>query len=323
MQIWLWFGFFAFILVMLTLDLGVLNRRAHVISTREALTWTIFCVLLALAFNVLIYFAYQNNWLDIAMHDGVRTSGRQAVVRFFTGWVIEQSLSLDNIFVIALIFQYFCVPLQYQHRTLFWGILGALVMRLGMIYAGTELIQRFGWMIYLFGALLLYTAYKMFRSQDAKIEPDKNPFVRIARRCYPVTSDFQSEKFFARLDGRRAITPLFLVLLVIESTDLLFAIDSIPAIIAITRDPFLVFTSNVFAILNLRTLYFLLASALDKFKYLKPSLVFVLAFIGVKMMISYYVPINSEISLVVVVIILSAGIIASMIATRRVGPAQG
>lgn len=323
MEIWLWVGFFAFVLVMLALDLGVLNRRAHEISTREALTWTGFCIFLALLFDVFIYFAYRGNWLGIALHNGVVTTGRQAATQFFTGWVIEQSLSLDNIFVIALIFQYFDVPLKFQHRTLFWGILGALVMRLAMIVAGAALIQRFSWTIYIFGALLLYTAFKMFRSEDTKVEPDKNPFVKLARKCYPVTGEFHAEKFFVTVDGRRSITPLFLVLLVIESTDLLFAIDSIPAIFAITRDPFIVFTSNVFAILNLRTLYFLLASALDKFKYLKPSLVLVLAYVGLKMMLSHYVHVSSEISLCIVAIILSGGIVASIVSTRRSSPATG
>jgi len=314
---WLWGGFITFILVMLALDLGVLNRKAHVVRTREALVWTGFCVLLALAFNVVIYFIYERRWLGMPPAEMPQATGKSAALDFLTGWIIEQSLSLDNIFVIALIFEYFQVPLIYQHRTLFWGIIGALVMRGAMIMAGTALIQRFEWIIYVFGALLILTAVKMLRARDEKIEPDKNPLVRLARRLYPVTSEFHAQKFFVRIDDRRAITPLFLVLLVIESTDLLFAVDSIPAIFAVTRDPFIVFTSNVFAILNLRSLYFVLASAIDRFKYLKPSLVFVLAYVGVKMILSHHYPIPTPVSLAVIVGILTVGVLASIMSTQR------
>ncbi len=316
MEFWLWGGFVAFVLIMLALDLGVLNRKAHVVATREALIWAGFCVFLALLFNVFLYFAYDRNWFDIATRGGT-LSGKAAATQFFTGWLIEQSLSLDNIFVIALIFQYFAVPRIHQHRTLFWGIIGALVMRMAMILAGAALIQRFTWTIYVFGILLLYTAVKMYRSQDEAVEPNRNPLVKLARKLYPVTDEFHGEKFFVRVDGRRAITPLFLVLLVIESTDLLFAVDSIPAIFAITKDPFIVFTSNVFAILNLRSLYFVLASMLEKFKYLKPSLVFVLAYVGVKMLLSHHYPIPTEASLSVIIGILAVGIIASVISSKR------
>jgi len=316
-QIWLWAGFLAFVFIMLAIDLGVINRKAHVVSTREALIWTAICAILAVAFSVIIFFAYQYNWLGIALHEGKLTNGRDAATNFFTGWVIEQSLSLDNIFVIALIFQYFGVPLQFQHRTLFWGILGALIMRFGLILIGVELLHTFEWMIYVLGGLLLYTAYKMWRSNETKVEPEKNPFVRLARRCYPVTNEFHAEKFFVRMDGRRAITPLFLVLLVIESTDLLFAIDSIPAIVGITSDKFLVFTSNVFAILNLRSMYFVLASALVKFKYLKPSLILVLAYVGLKMLLSKQIHVSSEISLAIVAIVLLGGVVASLVASRK------
>jgi tellurite resistance protein TerC len=313
--IWLWVGFIVGVLFLLALDLGVLNRKAHVIKAKEALIWTGFCVFLALAFNVAVYFIYQHQWMGIGVDPPV--SGRQAALEFLTGWVIEQSLSLDNIFVIALIFQYFAVPVVYQHRTLFWGIIGALVMRGGMILAGGALIQRFTWIIYVFGGLLIFTAVKMLRSQNEQIEPDKNPLVKLARKLYPVTKDFHEQHFFVQEAGRRAITPLFLVLLVIESTDLLFAVDSIPAIFAITKDPFIVFTSNVFAILNLRTLYFLLASAIDKFKYLKPSLVFVLAYVGVKMILSHHYPIPTPVSLAVIIGILAVGVIASLMTERK------
>jgi tellurite resistance protein TerC len=313
----LWAGFILFILIMLAIDLGVLNREAHVIKAREALVWTGFCVFLALVFNVVLYFIYERHWLGPPAEGVAHVTGRQAALDFFTGWLIEQSLSLDNIFVIALIFQYFHVPLKFQHRTLFWGIIGALVMRGAMIGAGAALIERFNWIIYVFGGMLILTAVKMLRSQNEKVEPDKNPLVRLARRLYPVTTDFHEQKFFVRMDGRRAVTPLFLVLLVIESTDLLFAIDSIPAIFAITREPFIVFTSNVFAILNLRSLYFVLASAIDKFRYLKPSLVFVLAYVGVKMILSHHYPIPTPVSLGVIVGILAVGVIASVMSTSR------
>ncbi|MBI5763935.1 MAG: TerC family protein [Planctomycetes bacterium] len=307
----LWAGFVLFVLIMLAIDLGVLNREAHVIKTREALIWSSFCVLLALAFNVAIYFIYENHWLGGDLH------GKQAAMEFFTGWLIEQSLSLDNIFVIAMIFGYFHVPQKYQHRTLFWGIIGALVMRGAMIGAGSALIKRFDWIIYVFGAMLILTAIKMLRSGEEKVEPDRNPLVKIARKLYPVTSDFHEQKFFVKIDGKQAITPMFLVLLVIESTDLLFAVDSIPAIFAITKEPFIVFTSNVFAILNLRSMYFVLASAIEKFKYLKPSLVFVLAYVGVKMLLAHHYPIPTPVSMGMIIGILSIGIIASMISTNR------
>lgn len=313
----LWAGFVLFVLIMLAIDLGVLNREAHVIKTREALIWSAFCVLLALAFNVAIYFIYENHWL------GGNLRGKQAAMEFFTGWLIEQSLSLDNIFVIAMIFGYFHVPQKYQHRTLFWGIIGALVMRGGMIGAGSALIKRFDWIIYVFGAMLILTAVKMLRSGEEKVEPDRNPLVKIARKLYPVTSDFHEQKFFVKVDGKQAITPMFLVLLVIESTDLLFAVDSIPAIFAITKEPFIVFTSNVFAILNLRSMYFVLASAIEKFKYLKPSLVFVLAYVGVKMLLAHHYPIPTPVSMVMIIGILSIGIIASMISTKRANRGAG
>jgi tellurite resistance protein TerC len=317
LSFWLWGGFVLFILTMLAIDLGVLNRHPHVIRTKEALVWTCVCIVLALLFNVAVYFIYENHWLGPPAEGVEHIRGKDAALDFFTGWLIEQSLSLDNIFVIALIFQYFRVPLVYQHRTLFWGILGALVMRGAMIGAGAALIKRFDWIVYVFGGLLLLTAVKMLRSQHENVEPDRNPLVRLARKLYPVTRDFHEQKFFVRIDGRRAVTPLFLVLLVIESTDLLFAVDSIPAIFAITKEPFIVFTSNVFAILNLRSLYFVLASAIDKFKYLKPCLVFVLAYVGVKMMLSHHYPIPTPVSLAIILGTLFVGIVASVMSERR------
>jgi tellurite resistance protein TerC len=316
-MIWLWVGFILFILLLLALDLGVLNRKPHVIGTTEALAWTAMWVVLALAFNVGVYYLYTHHWFGIGREIGHVLSGEQAAIQFFTGYLIEKSLSLDNIFVIALIFAYFRVPLAYQHRVLFWGVLGALVLRGIMIAAGTALIHRFEWMIYVFGALLLITAAKMLAARHDNLEPDRNPLVKLARRLYPVTMGFQGTHFFSQIEGRRAITPLFLVLLIVESMDVLFAVDSIPAIFAITRDPFLVFTSNIFAILGLRSLYFALAGLMERFRYLKMGLVFILAYIGVKMLLSHHHTIPTAVSLAVVGGILTVSALASVLWARR------
>jgi len=317
MIVWLWIGFIVFVLAMLALDLGVLNRGAHIIRTRRALLFSAVCAGLALGFAVLVYFIYENNWLNVQSAGGER-DGASAAMQFLTGWLIEQSLSLDNIFVIAMIFAYFGVPLQFQHHTLFWGILGALVMRLAMILIGIELINHLSWTIYAFGALLLLTAYRMLRSSHEKVDPDRNPLVRLARRFYPGSADFDGDRFFTTVpDGsgagrRRALTPLFLALLAIESMDVLFAIDSIPAILAITDDRFIVFTSNVFAILNLRSLYFILADLLDRFRRLKYSLALILAYVGVKMILSHHVEIPISASLSFIIVLLFLGILASL-----------
>ncbi|MCA9250979.1 MAG: TerC/Alx family metal homeostasis membrane protein, partial [Phycisphaerales bacterium] len=243
MTIWLWGGFVVFVLAMLALDLGVLNRKAHVFTIREALYWTALWVGLAIAFNVAIYFLYEHHWLGIGSTIGHELDGRTAALQFFTGYVIEKSLSLDNIFVIAMIFSYFSVPAIYQHRVLFWGIIGALVMRGLMILAGVALIERFDWIVYVFGALLIMTAVKMLIVRHDNLDPGKNPLIRLAKKFYPLSETYDGPRFFTRIDGKRAITPLFLALLIVESTDLLFAVDSIPAIFAVTRDPFIVFTS--------------------------------------------------------------------------------
>jgi tellurite resistance protein TerC len=321
MVIWLWVAFVAFILAMLTLDLGVLNRRARIVGLRQALLWSGFCAILALAFTVVVYFLYEHEWLGVGVAGGKRLPGREAALQFLAGWLIEQSLSLDNIFVIAMIFAYFQVPREYQHRTLFWGIMGALVMRGVMILAGTAVVQQFQWVLYVFGALLIITGVKMLLVSDRGVAPERNPLVRLARRLYPVSSGFVGERFFTRIGGRRAITPLFLVLLVIESTDVLFAIDSIPAVFAITvpwNDPFIIFTSNIFAILNLRSLYFALAELLERFRHLKYSLVAILIYVGVKMLIVDFAHIPTGVSLGVIVVMLTTGIITSTIASRRV-----
>lgn len=316
-MLWLWSGFVLLILFLLALDLGVLNRKAHVIGATEALGWTAFWVALALIFNVGIYYLYDHHLFGSGEKLGHTLSGRDAALQFFTGYLVEKSLSLDNIFVIALIFSYFGVPAIYQHRVLFWGILGALLMRGVMIGLGAALIQRFDWIIYVFGVLLIATAAKLLVARHDNLSPESNPFVRIARRYFPVTDTYRDEKFFVIEGGRRACTPLFLALLMVESTDVAFAIDSIPAIFAVTRDPFIVFTSNVFAILGLRSLYFALAAVLDKFRYLKMSLVFLLAFIGVKMLLSHHHPIPTQVSLAFILGILAVGVLASIIGARR------
>jgi tellurite resistance protein TerC len=272
---WLWIGFIILVLVLLALDLGVFHRQVHVIQVREALIWSGVWVGMALLFNVFIYFGYEYHWLGMDLPDA-EPDGRVAAVFFFTGYVVEKSLSLDNIFVIALIFSYFGVPPAYQHRVLFWGILGALLMRAAMILAGALLIERFHWILYVFGAFLIVTAAKMHCARQGP-DPKNNFLVRLARRLFPVTDDFVGPKFIVRAQGHRMLTPLALALVAVESADLVFAVDSIPAIFAITLDPFLVFTSNVFAMLGLRSLYFALADIMHRFHYLKLSLAVLLA----------------------------------------------
>ncbi len=317
MTIWLWVGFVAFVLALLALDLGVFHRKTHALTVSEAAVWTTVWVILAMLFNAGVYWMYEHHVLGVGQAIGYELTGGQAALQFFTGYVVEKSLSLDNIFVIALIFSYFRIPATYQHRVLFWGILGALVMRGGMIAAGTVLIHRFAWITYVFGALLIATAVKLLVVRHDNLEPDRNPLVRLARRMYPVSTGLDGQRFFTRIGGQRAVTPLLLVLLVVESTDVLFAVDSIPAIFAVTRDPFLVFTSNVFAILGLRSLYFVLAGVMDRFRYLKTSLVFLLAFVGVKMLLAHHYPIPTIVSLSIIGGILGVGVLASILAGHR------
>lgn len=317
MVTWVWIGFIAFVMVMLALDLGVFNRKAHVIGVKEALAWTATWIGMALLFNIALYFMYEHHLLGIGLETGHELSGKQAALQYFTGYIIEKSLSLDNIFVIALIFTYFKIPALYQHRVLFYGILGALVMRGVMIALGTALIQRFDWIVYVFGAILIVTAIRLLLKKDEDVDLDKNRIVRLARRLYPVSCEIDGEHFFTRVGGKKAMTPLFLVLLLVESSDVLFAVDSIPAIFAVTRDPFIVFTSNIFAILGLRSLYFALAGVLDRFRYLHYGLFFLLAFVGVKMIASHHVHIPVAYSLGVIAGILTLSMAASWIASRR------
>jgi len=272
-----WVGFCVFILAVLAMDLGVFNRKPHEISSKNAAIWSAVWVTLALIFAGLLF-----GPLGWELFGAVR---HQKALEFLTGYLIELSLSVDNLFVFLLIFSYFKVPPKYQHRVLYWGVLGALIMRVTMIFVGTELIDRFHWVIYLFGVFLVYTGVKMLRGGDVEMEPEHNPVVRFVTRYVPITRHYERRKFFTLVDGKRVGTLLLLVLIVVEVTDLVFAVDSIPAIFGVTTDRFIVYTSNVFAILGLRTFYFLLASVVEKFHYLKIGLGIVLGFIGVKMLL--------------------------------------
>jgi len=311
METWLvWGGFLAFVTVVVMLDLGIFHKQAREVSVAEAIAWTIVWISLALAFNVLIYFIYEENWLD--WPSVAALSGKDASIQFLTGYLLEKSLSVDNIFVIAMVFAYFQVPLAQQHRVLFWGILGAVVLRGIMIGLGVVLIENFSWIIYVFGILLLISAARMMVVRHDNFVPGSNPGVRFVRRFFPVTDEYHGSHFFVTIDGQRHATPLLLALVLVESTDIMFAIDSIPAIFAVTRDPFLVFTSNIFAILGLRSMYFVLAGVMEKFRYLKSSLVFILAYVGVKMLLSHHYPIPNLISLAVICGILAVGVLASI-----------
>lgn len=309
---WHWAGFILCVLFFLALDLGVFHRKAHVVKFKEALGWSILWVVLSMLFATALIF----------------TRGKTESVEFVTGYIIELSLSMDNVFVIALIFTFFRVPPQYQHRVLFWGILGALVMRGAMILGGAALIQRFQWTLYLFGAFLVFTGIKMLLTDEEGVEPEKNPVIRLARKIFPVSDQLHGEKFIVRINGKTLLTTLALVLIMVETTDLIFALDSIPAIFAVTTKPFIVFTSNVFAILGLRSLYFVLAGAIEYFRYLKIGLSVVLIFIGVKMLLAphgygeeshkwFQVEIPTGTSLLVVGGIIATSVLLSVTATRR------
>ncbi|HEY0737244.1 MAG TPA: TerC family protein [Herpetosiphonaceae bacterium] len=310
-MLWLWIGFNLFVLAMLALDLGVFHRHAHVVSVKEAALWSVVWIGLALLFNAGLYFFWER------LAPGSSYSNREAALAFFTGYLIEKSLSVDNIFVFVLIFTYFAVPAAYQHRVLFWGILGALVMRAILIAVGAALLKEFHWIIYVFGAFLIFTGVKMARHRNEELHPERNPVVRLFRRLMPVSDHYEGEKFFIRRAGRLVATPLFLVLLMVESTDLVFAVDSIPAIFAVTSDPFLVYTSNVFAILGLRSLYFVLAGMVHKFQYLKLGLSVVLTFVGLKMVLVDIYKIPTGVSLGVIASILIVAIAASLYQARR------
>lgn len=287
----IWTCFLGFVLVMLALDLGVFHRKSHEVKIKEALIWSAVWISLALLFNYGIYVFL----------------GKEKAIEFLTGYIIEKSLSIDNLFVFIMLFTYFNVEAKYQHKILFWGILGALVMRALFIFAGVALISKFHWIIYVFGAVLIYTGFKMLFHKDEKIEPDKNPLVRLFKRFFPVTEEAHGGKFFVKLNGRTFATPLFIVLLIVEFTDLIFAVDSIPAILAITNDTFIIFTSNVFAILGLRALYFALSGITKYFHYLKYGLSAILVFVGVKMLIVdfYKIPIVSSLLVISSILLIS------------------
>lgn len=313
MGITVWFLFILLILFLILLDVGVLHKKDEVMSLKQSLLWTAFWIFLAMLFNVLIFYAYDNHWLGIGLSLGHATEGHQAALDFFTGYLIEKSLSIDNLFVIAVIFSFFKIPLKYQHRILFWGIVGALVFRGIMIGVGSVLIAKFFWMNYIFGALLIFTAGKMLMDKGEELDLETNTLIKFIKKFYPVTTEIHSHNFFSKINGKKAITPLFLALIVIETSDVFFAIDSIPAIFSITTDPFIVFTSNVFAILGLRSLYFAIASLMESLRYLKTSLVFLLAFVGMKLMLAHHFHIPTWASLSIIGGILAVGIVASVL----------
>jgi len=347
----IWIAFIAFVLLMLALDLGVFHRKVHVVSVKEALAWTSVWVAMGLAFAVFVYLAYDGQWFGLGTVtdavDGLANDGSTAAEKYLTGYVVEKSLSVDNIFVIAMIFTFFAVPPLYQHRVLFWGILGALVLRGAMIALGAKLIAEFHWVLYFFAVFLILTAIKMLFFKTEHTDPNKNLVVRFTRRMFPVTARFHGEHFIVRAGapasyesevpgaptipdeivekarpGTLLLTPLVLALVMVETTDLIFAVDSIPAIFAITGDPFLIFTSNVFAILGLRSLYFALAGMVQKFRYLKAALALVLMVVGIKMLLAEWLKLAlgkhfNLYLLIVVLAILAVGVASSLIAARR------
>jgi tellurite resistance protein TerC len=300
-ELLLWILFNIFILLMLALDLGVFQRKTHVISVKEALLWSAIWIILSLLFNLFIY----------------QDMGKQKAIEYFTGYLIERSLSIDNIFVFVLLFSYFKVPPQYQHKVLFWGVIGALILRAALIGVGVVLIHQFAWIIYIFGGFLVFTGFRMAMQNDTHIDPEKNIVIRLYKKFFPVTTEYDNGNFFVTKDHRRFATPLFVVLIATEFTDLVFAFDSIPAIFAVTDDPFIIYTSNIFAILGLRAMYFALAGVMDKFHYLKVGLSMILIFIGFKMLIVdiYKIPIGY--SLGVIAIVLIASVVLSLVKPKK------
>jgi len=368
MKIWAYVGFIALVMAFLALDLGVFHREAHEVSLKESMSWSAVWLTCGLSFTAFVYYAYEFHWLSLGMDTPTyaggaivlgEVTGATAAVQYLTGYVVEKSLAMDNIFVIAMIFGYFAIPAKYQHRVLFWGIIGALIMRGGMIYLGAELIMRYTWILIIFGIFLILTALKMALI-NSHSDPGKNPVVRLAKRFFRTVDFYDGQKFFTNrtvkpayikdaatgleiqapaepgtLSARKAITPLFLALIMVEITDLVFAVDSIPAIFAITPDPFIVFTSNIFAILGLRALYFCLAALISKFRFLKPALILILAFVGIKLLLlaapPYFndfgltageiksIKIDPLISLVVVLGTLAAATVLSILVPAREG----
>ena len=299
-EVVLWISFNIFILLMLALDLGVIQRKTHVISVKEALLWSAVWILLAFCFNVFIYYEF----------------GKEKALEFLTGYLLERSLSIDNIFVFVLLFSYFKVPEKYQHKVLFWGVLGALILRALLIAVGAVLVAKFEWVIYIFGGFLLITGFKMAFQDETEIEPEKNLIIRTFKKLFPVSHAYDNGNFFTIENGKRLATPLLIVLVSTEITDLVFAFDSIPAIFAVTTDPYIVYTSNIFAILGLRAMYFALAGVMHKFYYLKVGLAMILIFIGAKMLLTHLYKIPTGFSLGIIAIILVASVIFSLLKTR-------
>jgi len=306
---WVWGIFIACVLVFLALDLGVFHKNEHVIRSKEAGIWTAIWVTIALSFSGVIYWLFSNGLVN----NPTGLAPNDAVLKYVTGYLIELSLSVDNVFVIAVIFASFKIPPIYQHRVLFWGILGAIIFRALMILFGVALITKFEWIIYVFGIFLLWTAFKMLKSEDNDFDPKKSWVFRQIKKVYPITGTIQGNQFFVKRMGIKAATPLFVALIVIELTDILFALDSIPAILAITADPFIVFSSNILAILGLRSMYFLISRMLDKFRFINYSLVIILAFVGLKMLFSSYIHLPEWVSLTVISTALIGGIVASLL----------
>jgi tellurite resistance protein TerC len=330
-MLWIWTGFITFVLILLAIDLGVFHRKAHAVSVKEALVWSAVWITLALLFSIFVYFAYEAHWFGLGLKvdavGGHPNDGHSAVLRYLTGYVIEKSLSVDNIFVFAMLFTYFAVPAMFQHRVLFWGILGALILRGAMIGIGAEMVARYHWILYIFGVFLIITAVKMLLIRIEDSDPARNPVLRFVRRFFRVTDDYHGQHFVVRAGAGLALTPLAVTLIVVETTDVVFAVDSIPAIFAITADPFLVFTSNVFAILGLRALYFALAGMMDMFRYLKPALAVVLAVVGVKMLLATQLKalLGAHANLYLlctVMLILALGVVGSLLA-RKTEPIPG
>ncbi|SKB74735.1 TerC family protein [Maribacter arcticus] len=308
-----WIVFIVFVLIFLALDLGVFHKNDHVIKSKEAGIWTAIWVTIAFSFSGVIYWLFNSGLID----NPTGLTPNNAVLKYITGYLIELSLSVDNIFVIAVIFSSFKIPPLYQHRVLFWGILGAIVFRALMIFFGVALITKFEWIIYIFGIFLLYTAFKMLKGDENDFDP-KNSFVfKQIKKIYPITTSIHGHDFFVKKIGVNAATPLFIALIVIELTDILFALDSIPAILAITTDPFIVFTSNILAILGLRSMYFLISRMLEKFRYINYSLVVILAFVGLKMLFSHYLELPEWVSIVVISVALASGVLSSMFIKER------
>lgn len=306
-EILLFVLFNIFILILLAIDLGLFHKEAHAIGLREAIFWSILWVVVALLFNAGVFIV----------------AGSTKGVEFLTGYVIERALSFDNIFVFLVIFSYFGVPRAYQYKALIWGVLGALVTRLLFIIAGTALIAQFEWVLYIFGLILIVSGWKIMVQKGTEVHPERNIFIRVARKLFPVVPNYDSPRFFLRIDGKMFMTPLFLVLVTIETTDIMFAVDSIPAVFGVTRDPFIVYSSNVFAILGLRATYFLLAGIMETFHYLSYGLSAILIFIGTKMLLEHLYPIPTLVSLGVVVAMLTVAIIASLVRNRRIAKKGG